>query len=332
MNSRQMEYVLAVAEEHSFSKAAKRLLIAQPSLSQYIQNVEKELGAVLFDRAANPLQLTQAGEIYVKTAREILNLELQMHQQLEDLENLKTGRLRVGISPYLSSYLMPAVFARFYQQFPGMDIALHEDITAELEKKLVSGEIELALTTFLPEDNPKLHYISLLREDMLLAVPEQFCDGVEEAYEIKGGNWPVTRLENFQHIPFVTLKSNQLVHKLLMELCRKSGFTPKIRLECRNLEAAHAMAAAGIGATLIPYTLANLVESGARNLGNLRYYRLMRLFPEREMGAIYRKGRYVTKAMLRLIDITQELLETVAVRPDPFAAVYPSFQVAAHRK
>ena len=106
------------------------------------------------------------------------------------------------------------------------------------------------------------------------------------------------------------------------------GFTPKIRLECRNLEAAHAMTAAGIGATLIPYTLAHLVESGARNLGNLRYYRLMHLFPEREMVAIYRRERYMTKAMLRLIDITQELLATVAVRPDPFAAVYPGFQTA----
>lgn len=315
MNSRQMEYVLAVAEECSFSKAAKRLVIAQPSLSQYIQNVEKELGTALFDRATTPLQLTQAGEVYVKTAREILDLETQMHQQLEDLENLRTGRLRVGISPYLSAYLMPAVFARFYQQFPGVDVTLTEDITVELEKKLLAGDIELALTTFPQADNPKLHYISLLREDILLAVPETFCENVEEPYEVRGGNWPTTRLENFKNTPFVTLKSDQLLYKMMMDLCKKAGFTPKVRLECRSLEAAHAMAAAGIGATLLPYTMAHLVEARGQKVKNLRYYRLQHLFPEREMVAIYRKERYLTKAMLRLIDIMQELLEGVSAKP-----------------
>ena len=315
MNSRQMEYVLAVAEEHSFSKAAKRLVIAQPSLSQYIQNVEKELGTALFDRATNPLQLTPAGEVYVKTARSILDLELQMHQQLVDLENLKTGRLRVGISPYLSVYLMPQVFARFYQQFPGVDISLTEDITVELESKLLNGEIELALTTFPQADNPKLHYISLLREDILLAVPEQFCGAVDEPYEIKGGKWPNTKLEFFKNVPFVTLRSDQMLYHMTIDLCQKSGFTPKVRLECRNLEAAHAMAAAGIGATLLPYTLAQSMESSSKRSGSLRYYRLMHLFPERELVAIYRKERYLTKALLRLIDIMQEFLDVVVIKP-----------------
>jgi len=311
MNSRQMEYVLAVAEEHSFSKAAKRLVIAQPSLSQYIQNVEKELGTALFDRATNPLQLTQAGEVYVQTARNILDLELQMHEQLSDLENLKTGRLRLGVSPYISSYLMPAVFAEFYQKFPGVDIELTEDITMELERKLLEGEIEMALTTFPQTDNPKLHYISLLREDMLLAVSEQFCGEVEEPYEEKGGKFPTTKLDYFKNVPFVTLKSDQLAYKMTVDLCASVGFKPKIRLECRNLEAAHAMAAAGIGATLLPYTLARTVSRSRAGFDSLRYYRLMHLYPERELVVIYRKERYLTKSLLVLIDIMQERLDGV---------------------
>lgn len=309
MNSRQMEYVLAVAEEHSFSKAAKRLVIAQPSLSQYIQNVEKELGMTLFDRSSSPLQLTQAGEIYVKTVRNILDIENQMQEKLADLADLKTGRFYIGISPYLSTYLMPIVFSRFYELFPGVDINLIEDITSELEGRLLRGEIELALTTFPKRNNPKLEYISILREDLLLAVPEKFCGEIQAPYEIKGGHWPTTDLQNFKNIPFVTLKSDQMLYLMTMDLCKQVGFEPKIRLECRNLESAHAMANAGIGATLLPYTLARPDVKNKKR--QVRYYRLAHLYPERELVAVYRKERYLTKALQSLIQITQEIAENV---------------------
>ena len=120
MNTRQLRYVIKVAEERSFSIAAKKLYIAQPSLSQFISKVEKEVGYELFDRMATPLKLTAAGEVYVKTAQEILNLKHAMENRLRDMGKAQYGKLAVGVSPY--NGLMPSALKQFFDTFPNCKV------------------------------------------------------------------------------------------------------------------------------------------------------------------------------------------------------------------
>lgn len=109
MNTKQFQYVLALAQEGSFSKAADTLNITQPSLSQYIKKIEKQIGLVLFDRTNGDVRLTDAGKVYIETGRKILDLEHRMENSFTDLSNYKTGSLIIGAAPYRAASMLPTI-------------------------------------------------------------------------------------------------------------------------------------------------------------------------------------------------------------------------------
>lgn len=114
----EMKYIYTVYQKGSFSKAAESLYMTQPALSISIQKVETEIGMPLFNRDKKPLELTEAGKLYIEKIRQIMHLENELAQQLGDLTSLKTGNLRVGGSHYFNSYIMPPVIADFKKNGP----------------------------------------------------------------------------------------------------------------------------------------------------------------------------------------------------------------------
>ena len=172
MDFRKLQYMLKVAEEKSFSKAAQKLYIAQPSLSQYIQKLELQLGVQLFDRSTNPLRLTYAGELYAETAKNILNLKDQLSNQMEDISNFKKGRLTIGLSAFRSTYVMPKILPRFHEKFPGIDVVLVEGNSVKLEELAIKGITDISLMT-LPIKENFFSYEPILSEKILLAIPPQ---------------------------------------------------------------------------------------------------------------------------------------------------------------
>ena len=117
MTPLQIEYMLVLAQERSFSKAAKLLCVTQPSLSQLILNLEGQLDVQLFDRSTSPIRLTQAGEIFVDAALKMKLEENNMLKRLSDLQELKTGTLKIGTSPFRASCLLSKSIAEFQKQF-----------------------------------------------------------------------------------------------------------------------------------------------------------------------------------------------------------------------
>ena len=154
MNSKQLKYVLALAREGNFSRAADALGITQPSLSQYIKKIEKEIGLELFDRANGDIRLTDAGRIYIDAGRKILDLEHQMENSFTDLAENKTGSMIIGAAPYRAAGMLPAIARAFQQIHPGMHLVVREGTTAELTEGMEHGEYDLALT-LLPIDGQK---------------------------------------------------------------------------------------------------------------------------------------------------------------------------------
>ena len=129
MEDRAFYYIQKILEEGSISQAAKRLFIAQPSLSQYIKRIENDLGAELFEKNAKPAKLTGAGQIYLQTEQKIHQLRQQRKNQIDDLFDLKIGHLTIGSSNYRSMYLLTSVLPVFKQRYPGISISLEEGIT-----------------------------------------------------------------------------------------------------------------------------------------------------------------------------------------------------------
>ena len=132
MNFKQFKYVLTLADEHSFSSAADVLNITQPSLSQYIKKIEREIGAVLFDRTNGDVRLTDAGRAYIEVGRKMLDLEHQLEKQLSDIAAYKSGTISIGISAHRSVALMPSVVKEFKKLYPGITLQIVEKKRHEL--------------------------------------------------------------------------------------------------------------------------------------------------------------------------------------------------------
>ena len=139
----EMKYIYTVYQKGSFSKAAEALFMTQPALSISIQKVENEIGMPLFNRDKKPLELTEAGQLYIEKIRQIMHLENELSQQLNDLTDLKTGQLRIGGSHYFNSYILPPVIADFKKKWPGIDLELTEAGSYELLTMLKDDLIDL---------------------------------------------------------------------------------------------------------------------------------------------------------------------------------------------
>jgi DNA-binding transcriptional LysR family regulator len=147
MNLKQFRYVLTLADEGSFSRAAEALNIRQPSLSQYIKKVEREVGMELFDRSGGDVRLTDAGRAYIDIGRKMLDLEHQLEGRFSDLSSFKSGTISIGISAHRSVALMPPIVAAFKSLYPGITLRIVERYRADLMDAAEHGEFDLVITT-----------------------------------------------------------------------------------------------------------------------------------------------------------------------------------------
>lgn len=305
MDFRQLQYMLKVAEEKSFSKAAQKLYIAQPSLSQYIQKLEQQLGVQLFDRSTNPLKLTYAGELYVETAKNILDLKYQLSNQMEDIVNFKKGRLTIGLSPFRSTYIMPKILPLFYKKFPGIDIVLMEGNSVELEDLAIKGTTDISIMT-LPINENFFSYEPILMEKILLALPSQhpFCKNVISKHYAQN-TYPEISLHKLCDEPFILLKQHQKLHQIAVSLCKEAGFKPKIILESESIEATHALVSSGMGITFVPDTITLFPQTPTTPI----YFLMKDLETTRTLVVSHRKKRYLSRAAKEFITIMKGVLD-----------------------
>ncbi|MBQ1391653.1 MAG: LysR family transcriptional regulator [Firmicutes bacterium] len=160
MNFTTLKYFLTAAEELNITRAAARLFISQQALSSHIGKLEAELGVKLFDRLPS-LTLTYAGRRMVEYAQQAVNLERQIHQMAGDVNNDQVGELRVGISHTCGRAILPSILPRFRQTHPLVDIKLVEDNSAEMEKELRQGDLDLMID-FLPKPQEGLVHEELI--------------------------------------------------------------------------------------------------------------------------------------------------------------------------
>lgn len=303
MDFRHLQYILKVAEEKNFSKAAKKLYIAQPSLSQYILNLEQQLGTQLFDRTTTPLRLTYTGELYANFAKQVLELEKNLSIQMDDIDNLKRGRITIGISPFRSTYFLPQLLPAFMNKFPGIEINLLEGTMAELSDLTRNGSVDFSIMT-LPIQEDLLIYEPIMVEEIVLALPPHhpLCNK-RESNSSESTLRPQICLAKLSNEPFILLKPGQRMREVALALCKQAGFKPRIILETKSTEAANALVAAGIGIAFIPDAL---VSSSQVEKGPV-YFSLEDPVPTRTLVVAYRKEGYLTKASQAFISMIKTL-------------------------
>lgn len=299
MDFHQWEYVIAVAEEKNISRAAEKLYISQPSLSQYIIRLENSLGVKLFNRRGNSITLTFAGEKYVKTAKNIINLNKQLRKELSDIAESKKGRIRIGVPIQTGRYVLPMILPEFNKQFPEVEIVIEEGVKAKLEEFLIIDKIDIAII-YLPIQHEQLDYEAIAGEKIFLVAPSNYTASLKNEI-LEGGsiNFNYFRQENF-----ILSKVGQKVREASDEIFNKAAFKPKVLFEVTNLDTAHRIAVQGMGFTFVPENILSILDS--KNQDN---YFLMEDI-DFTLAIAYRKGEYISKFIQSFIDISRNIMNS----------------------
>lgn len=235
---KQYEYVITVAAKGGISNAAEALQIAQPTLSRYIKKLETDLGIELFDRSTIPIRLTKAGELYVEMGRHMLDLDRQLQKQLQEYLLNRRKEIRIGVSPSRAPYLMPSIIALFKKIHPICHVIIDEDITAELNKKLLQGDVDLIIS-LMDEETLNFERVALFEEEMLLAVPKGAafcCDSV---------------IDILRTAPLINVGKGQALWQLVNDVAQIIGIREP-EIECHTIESALALVKRGIGVMIVP--------------------------------------------------------------------------------
>ena len=308
---RNMEYIYKVYKEKSFSKAAEKLYISQPSLSLTIKKTETQAGAKIFDRSTTPISLTDCGREYIRCAEQIMDIESGFNNYLSDINDLKTGSLSIGAGNFFASYILPPIIARFQARYPHININLVESDTFHLEKRLYAGELDLVADNY---DFDKMVYKKhfFYSEQMVLAVPESLS-GKQAAKKysltvddiLKGKHLELTvkgvPLELFRHTPFVMLRSGNDTHYRAKKILKEYQISPPVILELDQLATAYHVVCQGMGAAFISDTI---VRETLRD-SHTAYYKIDSSYAKRSNYLYYKKGKYLTRAIREFLTMLE---------------------------
>ena len=251
MNAKQLRYVMTLAQEGSFSRAAEGLGITQPSLSQFIKKLEKELGIELFDRSGRDVCLTDAGRAYLEIGRKTDDLEHQLEGILLDLSTFKRGSIRVGISAHRAMAFMPSIVGAFKKQYPGICLYIVERYRRELIEAAEQGEFDLCLTT-LPIEDELFKFETVLIEENVIAIPTNIK---VKATHDDNRAFPTIDVKQINGIPFAMLNETHLMQRELEKLAKRNKLNLRAEVVCTSLQTLIEMVKEGIGAAYIPACL-----------------------------------------------------------------------------
>jgi LysR family hydrogen peroxide-inducible transcriptional activator len=285
MELHQLRYFVAVAELGHFTRAAERCFVSQPSLSQQIQKLERELKRPLFDRTGRRAVLTEAGRALYDPAKAALAALDEAEARVRDLGGDGAGAVQVGAIPTVAPYLFPPLLGRFAADHPRAEVTLHEDLTARVLEGCVAGDLDLGAVA-LPVDDGRLHAEPLFRDEPLAAVPPGHPLARKKALT----------LADLARESFVLLSDTHCLGEQVFAFCRQKEFHPPVRCASAQLMTVQELVALGQGVSLVPKLAAD-----ADRAGRCAYRPLAGPRPYRTLALVWRKDRYQGRVVRDLI-------------------------------
>lgn len=276
MEVHQLKYFVAVAETGSFSRAAERCYVSQPSLSQQIIKLEQELGQPLFDRTSQGVLLTHAGRLLLGHARLVLMTLDDAARELECAREQGCGKLSVGMIPTIAPFLLPRVLDAFLSERPRLELTVREDYTQRLVDGLCDGSLDVAIAA-LPIDGASLETEPLGDDPLLLAMRSDHDLAKQKRVKV----------DDVRNERFVLISEMHCLGEQTFSFCRQKAFNPGVVCESSQISTVQALVALGQGVSLLP-AMASRENVG----GKLVYSQFADERPSRTIVAVRHRQRY----------------------------------------
>lgn len=243
MELRQLRYLVALADERHFTRAAAREHVAQPALSQQLRRLEEELGLSLVHRTTRRVELTEAGETLVRRARRALAEVDAARGELADLVGVRTGRLVIGAMQSLGPFDLAGLLGTFIAAHPGVEATIREEVSDPLLDLLAHDAVDVAFVSLAEDFNRGAFEARTLLVEPLVAVV---------ARDHPLAQRDRVTLADLREERFVAYREGAGLRRILVTACREAGFEPQLAFESNNSLRGRALAARGLGVALIP--------------------------------------------------------------------------------
>lgn len=247
MELKELQYLIAIAEEKSISKAAERLFMAQSSLSQALQTMETTLGGKLFIRTSTGVRLTEAGRLAVRYARKFLLEYHELQSRVADIENLQSGHIDFGVSTFRGGFLLPHVLTAFHQKYPQIQVEIHEANSMALEQLLIDGKVDIALVG-LPLSKLKSEIRLLTKDEIVLVTSTDHPVAARAVHgQRRGREYAYLNLADTMDFEYILSDYDTMLGALGRKQFAAAGLVPKVCHSNLTAPLAAAMARAGMG-------------------------------------------------------------------------------------
>jgi LysR family transcriptional regulator, transcription activator of glutamate synthase operon len=297
MDLRQLRYLVALAEERHFTRAAEREHIAQPALSQQIRKLEEEVGVALVERTTRKVSITEAGELLVARARRILSECEAAHAELEALRGILTGHVSVGAMHTMGPVDVSLALAIFHQRHPGVELTVLEQSSEELAEMLRDDVLDLAylsVTERIESHGLGLH--QLVSEELVVILPRS-----HPLAERSG-----VRMRELAGEQFISYREGSRLRELLNRAAREAEFDPQVMLESNESRRIRRLVARGMGVAILPRS----DTEGSR--ADITVVNLEQPALTRDITLAWRQGRRHPPAVAEFIELSRDLFSDSA--------------------
>lgn len=291
MELRQLEYFMIICEELHFSRAAEKIMVSQPNLSQQIKLLESELGVPLFNRIGKRITITEAGNLLFEQCEHIFSHLNQARESILELKQIKGGSLTIGILPGDADLMFNSLLLDFHNTYPNVSLSLVE--TIKVAEQVIEGIIDIGVTTSSNPDE-RIVQIPLFHEEFSLAVAKETPLAKKRSIQLK----------DLQEMKTVMFPPDHQCRKLIENHCKELGFRMEPKMETTTLSSLLTMVEKGIGVTVLPrLLLENLHDK------NIQTIKITKPTPSQDICLIYRIDKYLGFAARTFIQAVKDYIQ-----------------------
>lgn len=294
MTITQLSYVLAVAENQNFTKAAEKCFVTQPTLSMQIQKLEDQLDVQIFDRSKKPIELTDIGRKIVNQARNIVNESNRIQDIVDQQKGFIGGEFKLGIIPTIMPTLLPMFLNNFIKKHPKVKLKIEELTTEEIISRIKDGHLDAAIAATPLEDES-------IKERVLYFEP--FVSYIPKSHRLHSNK--KIDVSDLDINDMLLLEDGHCFRDGVINLCKtfKNHADDKFQLESGSIETLIKLSNEGLGMTLLPYL--HTIDVRDKEVENLHYFN--EPSPAREVSIIYHKS----ELKMQIIEALQDVISGV---------------------